>query len=103
MFDMRGRRAFIAALAIAPIWSLAARAEQPKLLRLGSLKLTEPNGKSVHINVAQVTFIRSDTHISGANAELGLTSGKVQGCRRTSKRSCGWSWHHTVVKCLGSN
>ena len=79
MFDMRGRRAFIAALGIAPMWPLAARAEQPKLFRLGSLKLTEPNGKSVHINVAQVTFIRSDTHISGASAEVGLASGKIQG------------------------
>ena len=59
--------------------SRPVRAQQPNVVRLGSLKLTEPNGRSVHINVAQVTFVRSDTHISGAKVELGLASGKAQG------------------------
>ena len=59
--------------------SRPARAQQPNVVRLGSLKLTQPNGTPVHINLAQVTFIRSDTQISGANVEFGLASGKVQG------------------------
>ncbi|MDA9412721.1 hypothetical protein XH80_39755 [Bradyrhizobium sp. CCBAU 45384] len=61
----------------AAAWSCAARAQSG--YRLGSLKLTEPNGRPVHINVAQVTYIRSDTQVSDANAELGLASGKIQG------------------------
>ncbi|MBR0754716.1 hypothetical protein JQ604_21220 [Bradyrhizobium jicamae] len=73
------RRDFLGLIGGAAVWSRSASAQQPTLFRLGSLKLTEPSGKSVHINVALVTFIRSDTHISGANAELGLASGKSQG------------------------
>jgi len=73
------RREFLGLISGAAWASRSARAQQPNVVRLGSLKLTEPNGKSVHINVAQVTFIRSDTHISGANVELGLASGKAQG------------------------
>ncbi|QOZ28532.1 hypothetical protein XH93_36855 [Bradyrhizobium sp. CCBAU 51753] len=60
-----------------------ARAQQPNAVRLGSLKLTEPNGKSVHINIALVTFVRPDTQNTGANAELGLTSGKAQGVQES--------------------
>ena len=77
------RRDFLGLIGGAAAWSRSARAQQPKLFRLGSLKLTEPSGKSVHINIALVTFIRPDTHISGANAELGLTSGKVQGVQES--------------------
>ncbi|MBR0916506.1 hypothetical protein [Bradyrhizobium japonicum] len=73
------RRDFFGLIGGAALSSRSACAQQPNVVRLGSLKLTEPNGKSVHINVAQVTFIRSDTRISGANVELGLASGKVQG------------------------
>ncbi|MDI3561749.1 hypothetical protein [Bradyrhizobium sp. Arg816] len=75
------RRDFLGLIGGAAAWSRSARAQEPRTFRLGSLKLTEPNGKSVHINVAQVTFIRSDTHISGANTELGLASGKAQGVK----------------------
>jgi hypothetical protein len=43
------------------------------------IKLTEPGGKLIHINVEHVTSIRSDTQIPGARAQLDLTSGKFQG------------------------
>jgi hypothetical protein len=43
------------------------------------IKLTEPNGNLIHINVAQVIFVRADTQIPGAYAELGMTSGKIHG------------------------
>jgi hypothetical protein len=43
------------------------------------IKLTEPGGKSIHINVEHVTSVRSDTQIPGARAQLDLTSGKFQG------------------------
>ena len=82
--DHMRRRDFIKAIACsATIWPLAARAQQPKVVRLGYLKLTAPNGHQAHINVAQVTFIRADTQISGANAELGMASGKVHGVQES--------------------
>jgi hypothetical protein len=43
------------------------------------IKLTEPGGKLIHINVEHVTSVRSDTQIPGARAQLDLTSGKFQG------------------------
>ena len=43
------------------------------------IKLTEPGGKLVHINVEQVTSVRSDTQILGARAQIDLASGKFQG------------------------
>jgi hypothetical protein len=47
--------------------------------RMAWIKLTEPGGKLIHINVEQVTSVRSDTQIPGANAQLDLASGKLQG------------------------
>jgi hypothetical protein len=43
------------------------------------IKLTEPSGKLIFINVEHVTSVRSDTQIPGARAQLDLTSGKFQG------------------------
>jgi len=43
------------------------------------IKLTEPGGKLIHINVEHVTSVRSDTQIPGAGAQLDLASGKFQG------------------------
>ena len=43
------------------------------------IKLTEPGGKPIHINIEQVTSVRSDTQIPGAQAQLDLVSGKLQG------------------------
>jgi hypothetical protein len=43
------------------------------------IKLTEPSGKLIHINVEHVTSVRSDTQIPEARAQLDLTSGKFQG------------------------
>jgi hypothetical protein len=43
------------------------------------IKLTEPGGKLIHINVEHVTSVRSDTQIPGTRAQLDLTSGKFQG------------------------
>ena len=43
------------------------------------IKLTEPGGKLIHINMEHVTSVRSDTQVPGARAQLDLTSGKFQG------------------------
>src|SRR5262249_11407310 len=40
------------------------------------IKLTAPGGESVHINVEQVTSVRVDTEMSGANTQLDLASGR---------------------------
>ena len=72
------RRDFLGLIGGAAL-SCAARAQQPMLPRLGAIKLTEPSGKSVYINVALITFVKPDSHVSGASVELGLTSGRVQG------------------------
>jgi hypothetical protein len=47
------------------------------------IKLTEPGGKLIHINVEHVTSVRSDTQIPGASAQLDLTSGKFQGVQES--------------------
>jgi hypothetical protein len=47
------------------------------------IKLTEPGGKLIHVNVEHVTSVRSDTLIPGARAQLDLTSGKFQGVQET--------------------
>ena len=73
------RRAFITALSIAAMWPSSANAQQPALPRLGAMRLTEPSGKAVYINVALPTFVKPDAHITGARVELGLTSGRVHG------------------------
>jgi hypothetical protein len=43
------------------------------------IKLTEPGGNLIHINVEQLTSVRSNTQIPGAKAQLDLASGKLQG------------------------
>lgn len=43
------------------------------------IKLTEPGGNPIHINVEQIISIRSNTQIPGAKAQLDLASGKFQG------------------------
>jgi hypothetical protein len=42
------------------------------------IKLTEPGGQLIHINVEHVTSVRSHTEIPGARAQLDLASGKFQ-------------------------
>jgi hypothetical protein len=71
--------------------SLAA--SQPASARDGTtgrttawIKLTEPGGKPIHINVEHVTSVRSDTQIPGAKAQLDLTSGKFQGVQEDVER-----------------
>ena len=43
------------------------------------IKLTEPGGKPIHINVEHVTSVRSTTLVPGAESQLDLASGKFQG------------------------
>jgi len=50
------------------------------------IRLTEPGGKPIHINVEHVTSVRSDTQIPGAKAQLDLTSGKFQGVQEDVER-----------------
>jgi hypothetical protein len=47
------------------------------------IRLTEPGGKSIHVNLGHVTTVRSDTQIPGARAQLDLTSGKFQGVQES--------------------
>jgi hypothetical protein len=50
------------------------------------IKLTEPDGKLININVGQVTSVRSNTQIPGAKAQFNLVSGKLQGVQARSCR-----------------
>ena len=50
------------------------------------IKLTEPGGKLIHINLEHVTSVRSATVIPGARAQLDLTSGKFQGVQEDVER-----------------
>jgi hypothetical protein len=43
------------------------------------IKLTEPGGNLIHINLEHITSVRSATLIPSAKAQLDLTSGKFQG------------------------
>ena len=45
------------------------------------IKLTEPGGNLIHINLEHITSVRSATLIPSARAQLDLTSGKFQGVR----------------------
>jgi len=100
---MRRRDFFKTIAGSAAIWPLAARAQQQqKVVRLGYLKLTTPNGKLTHINVTQITFIRADTLVVGANAELGMASGKVHGVQE-SVEEIVQQVQANVEECLGSN
>ena len=47
------------------------------------IKLTEPGGKLIHINLNHVTSVRSDTQVPGARAQIDLTSGKFQGVQES--------------------
>jgi hypothetical protein len=50
------------------------------------IKLTEPGGKLIHINVNHVTAVRSDTQVPGASAQIDLTSGKFQGVQESAEQ-----------------
>jgi uncharacterized protein YlzI (FlbEa/FlbD family) len=43
------------------------------------IKLTEPGGKPIHINLEHITSVRTATQVPGARAQLDLASGKFQG------------------------
>jgi hypothetical protein len=47
------------------------------------IKLTEPAGEPIYINLEHVISVRSDTQIPGAKAQLDLTSGKFQGVQES--------------------
>jgi uncharacterized protein YlzI (FlbEa/FlbD family) len=47
------------------------------------IKLTEPGGNRIHINLEHITSIRSATLIPSARAQLDLTSGKFQGVQES--------------------
>src|SRR3979409_1789989 len=47
--------------------------------RMAWIKLTAPGGKLIHINVEQITSVRSDTQIPGAQTQLDFASGKLPG------------------------
>jgi hypothetical protein len=47
------------------------------------IKLTEPGGNLIHINLEHITSVRSTTLIPSARAQLDLASGKFQGVQET--------------------
>src|ERR1043165_1479123 len=47
------------------------------------IKLTEPGGSLIHINLEHVTSVRSTTLIPSARAQLDLASGKFQGVQES--------------------
>ena len=50
------------------------------------IKLTEPGGNLIHINLEHITSVRSATLIPSARAQLDLTSGKFQGVQESIER-----------------
>ena len=50
------------------------------------IKLTEPSGNLIHINLERITSVRSATLIPSARAQLDLTSGKFQGVQESIER-----------------
>src|SRR5258708_5420860 len=47
------------------------------------IKLTEPGGNLIHINLEHITSVRSATLIPSARAQLDLTSGKFHGVQES--------------------
>src|SRR5262245_22523873 len=47
------------------------------------IKLTEPGGNLIHINLEHITSVRSAALIPSARAQLDLTSGKFQGVQES--------------------
>ena len=47
------------------------------------IKLTEPGGNLIHINLGHITSVRSATLIPRARAQVDLTSGKFQGVQES--------------------
>src|SRR5262249_34464993 len=47
------------------------------------IKLTEPGGNQIHINLEHITSVRSAPLIPRAGAQLDLTSGKFQGVQES--------------------
>ena len=47
------------------------------------IKLTEPGGNLIHINLEHITSVRSATLIPSARAQLDLTNGKFQGVQES--------------------
>jgi uncharacterized protein YlzI (FlbEa/FlbD family) len=47
------------------------------------IKLTEPGGNLIHINLEHITSVRSGTLIPSARAQLDLTNGKFQGVQES--------------------
>jgi uncharacterized protein YlzI (FlbEa/FlbD family) len=43
------------------------------------IKLTDPGGNAIHVNLEHITSVRSTTQVPGARAQLDLASGKFQG------------------------
>jgi hypothetical protein len=43
------------------------------------VKLTDPAGNAIHVNLEHITSVRSTTQVPGARAQLDLASGKFQG------------------------
>jgi hypothetical protein len=43
------------------------------------IKLTDPAGNAIHVNLEHITSVRSTTQVPGARAQLDLVSGKFQG------------------------
>jgi hypothetical protein len=50
------------------------------------IKLTEPGGKLIHINLEHVTSVRSATQEPGLNSTW--RAGNFRACRKMSRRSC---------------
>ena len=66
-------------LVLAKKWRKESMEEMQHDSTMVWIKLTTPSGGLIYINLEQVTSIRSDTQVLGANAQLDLVSGKFQG------------------------
>lgn len=70
----------------AAVWAETGNLHHRAVVKKPWIRLTGPGGEAVHINVEQVTSVRPDAEMPGANTQLDLASGKFQRVQEDADR-----------------